>query len=193
MIHCGSKVRYFFLRIWRILFIPEGGRKYAHTNSYNSAMTIIAQDDHVTAGAWAVYEPFKTIHASKIRRNVVEVSFRSRIRRKARNFVEFRRISSTGVCITFTQYCTMYHPSWPRDMNLKWRQRWTSVWQNHHHEKPSNSRSLAAKMNKNTKDNGEWILTPPDIRFFYGKISNRDTLMFCSITLLLCVIMQVLK
>ena len=26
-------------------FIPEGGRKYAHTNSYNSAMTVIAQDD----------------------------------------------------------------------------------------------------------------------------------------------------
>ena len=23
-------------------FIPEGGRKYAHTNSYNSAMTVIA-------------------------------------------------------------------------------------------------------------------------------------------------------
>ena len=54
-------------------------------------MTVIAQDDHVTAGAWAAYEPFKTIHAPKIRRNVVEVSFRSRIRRKARNFVEFRR------------------------------------------------------------------------------------------------------
>ena len=34
-------------------FIPEGGRKYAHTNSYNSAMTVIAQDDHLTAGAWA--------------------------------------------------------------------------------------------------------------------------------------------
>ena len=53
MIHCGSKVRYFFLRIWRIFFIPEGGRKYAHTNSYNSAMTVIAQDDHLTAAAWA--------------------------------------------------------------------------------------------------------------------------------------------
>ena len=23
------------------------------TNSYNSAMTVIAQDDHLTAGAWA--------------------------------------------------------------------------------------------------------------------------------------------
>ena len=46
-------MRYFFLRIWRIFFIPEGGRKYAHTNSYNSAMTVIAQDDHLTAGAWA--------------------------------------------------------------------------------------------------------------------------------------------
>ena len=38
------------------MFIPEGGRKYAPTNSYNSAMTVIAQDDHVTAGAWAAYE-----------------------------------------------------------------------------------------------------------------------------------------
>ena len=37
------------------------------------------------------FEPFKTIHASKICRNVVEVSFRSRIRRKARNFAEFHR------------------------------------------------------------------------------------------------------
>ena len=37
------------------MFIPEGSRKYAHTNSYNSAMTVIAQDDHVTAGAWAAY------------------------------------------------------------------------------------------------------------------------------------------
>ena len=34
-------------------FIPKGGRKYSHTNSYNSAMTVIAQDDHLTAGAWA--------------------------------------------------------------------------------------------------------------------------------------------
>ena len=34
-------------------FISQGGRKYAHTNSYNSAMTVIAQDDHLTAAAWA--------------------------------------------------------------------------------------------------------------------------------------------
>ena len=26
---------------------------YSYTNSYNSAMTVIAQDDHLTAGAWA--------------------------------------------------------------------------------------------------------------------------------------------
>ena len=54
MIHCGSKVEYFFENL-TYFFIPEGGRKYAHTNSYNSAMTVIAQDDHVTAGAWAAY------------------------------------------------------------------------------------------------------------------------------------------
>ena len=51
MIHCGSKVGYFFENL-TYFFIPEGGRKYAHTNSYNSAMTVIAQDDHLTAGAW---------------------------------------------------------------------------------------------------------------------------------------------
>ena len=34
-------------------FIPNSGRKYSHTNSYNSAMTVIAQNDHLTAGAWA--------------------------------------------------------------------------------------------------------------------------------------------
>ena len=50
MIHCGSKVGYFFENL-TYFFIPEGGRKYAHTNSYSSAMTVIAQDDHLTAGA----------------------------------------------------------------------------------------------------------------------------------------------
>ena len=34
-------------------FIPYSGRKYSHTNSYNSAMTVRAQDDHLIAGAWA--------------------------------------------------------------------------------------------------------------------------------------------
>ena len=34
-------------------FIPQSGRKYAHTNSFNSALTVIAQDDHLAAGAWA--------------------------------------------------------------------------------------------------------------------------------------------
>ena len=34
-------------------FIPQSGRRYAHTNSYNSALTVIAQDDHLAAGAWA--------------------------------------------------------------------------------------------------------------------------------------------
>ena len=32
-----------------------------------------------------------------------------------------------------------------------------------------------------------------DVKFSADKISNMDTLMFCSITLLLCVIIQVLK
>ena len=30
-------------------FIPWSGRKYSHTNSYNSAITVIVQDDHLTA------------------------------------------------------------------------------------------------------------------------------------------------
>ena len=36
------------------LFIPKSSRKYSHTNSYSSAMTVIAQDDYLAAGAWAV-------------------------------------------------------------------------------------------------------------------------------------------
>ena len=34
-------------------FIPWSGGKYSHRNSYNFAMTVIAQDYHLTAGAWA--------------------------------------------------------------------------------------------------------------------------------------------
>ena len=48
----GAKWR--CVRIWLYFFIPKSGRKYSHTNSYNSAMTFISQDDHLTAGAWAV-------------------------------------------------------------------------------------------------------------------------------------------
>ena len=36
-----SFISYFFENL-TYFFIPEGGRKYAHTNSYNSAMTVIA-------------------------------------------------------------------------------------------------------------------------------------------------------
>ena len=42
-----------FIENLTYFFIPESGRKYSHTNYYNSAMTVIAQDDHLTAGAWA--------------------------------------------------------------------------------------------------------------------------------------------
>ena len=48
------KVRWgIFIENLTYYFIPKSGRKYSHTNSYNSAMTIIVQDDHLTAGAWA--------------------------------------------------------------------------------------------------------------------------------------------
>ena len=45
-----------FIENLTYFFIPWSGRKYSHTNSYNSAMTVIAQDDHLTAGAWAACE-----------------------------------------------------------------------------------------------------------------------------------------
>ena len=44
---------YFYWEFDVFFLIPWSGRKYSHTNSYNSAMTVIAQDDHLTAGAWA--------------------------------------------------------------------------------------------------------------------------------------------
>ena len=34
-------------------FVPQSGGKYSHTNSYDFAMTLNLQDDHLTAGAWA--------------------------------------------------------------------------------------------------------------------------------------------
>ena len=37
----------------RFRLIRTSGHKNPHTNSYNSAMSLISQDDHLTAGAWA--------------------------------------------------------------------------------------------------------------------------------------------
>ena len=34
-------------------FIPKSRRKYSHTNSKNSVMAVVAQDDRLIAGAWA--------------------------------------------------------------------------------------------------------------------------------------------
>ena len=39
------------------LTVLKSGRKYSHTNSYIFAMTLILQDDHLTAGAWAARGP----------------------------------------------------------------------------------------------------------------------------------------
>ena len=50
--HCGSKVRYFYWELTVFFFIHKSVRKHSHTNSYNSAMTLISQDDHLTAGTW---------------------------------------------------------------------------------------------------------------------------------------------
>ena len=35
------------------LLLPGEGLKYSYTNSYILAMTLMSQDDHLTAGAWA--------------------------------------------------------------------------------------------------------------------------------------------
>ena len=48
-----SRMWYFYWEFGWFLFIPKGGRKHSHTNSYNFAMTLLSQDDHHTAGAWA--------------------------------------------------------------------------------------------------------------------------------------------
>ena len=50
--HCGIR-RGIFIEDLTYFFIPYSGRKYSHTNSYNFAMTVILQDDHLTAEAWA--------------------------------------------------------------------------------------------------------------------------------------------
>ena len=54
--HCESKVRYFYREFdcFFFFFIPESDRKYSNTNSHNFAITLISQDGHFTAGAWAV-------------------------------------------------------------------------------------------------------------------------------------------
>ena len=36
-------------------FTPRNGCKHSNTNSYNFTMTLISQDDHLTAGARATY------------------------------------------------------------------------------------------------------------------------------------------
>ena len=43
----------FLLRIFQFNFCSKSSCKYPHTNSYNFTMTLILQDDHLTAGAWA--------------------------------------------------------------------------------------------------------------------------------------------
>ena len=50
--HCGRKVMYFYWELTVFFFIHQSVRKHSHTNSYNFAMTLISQDDHLTAGTW---------------------------------------------------------------------------------------------------------------------------------------------
>ena len=56
-------MRYFFIENLTYFLIHWSGRKYSHTNSYNFAMTVIAQDDHLTAGAWVACEWRRVIAA----------------------------------------------------------------------------------------------------------------------------------
>ena len=57
---CTVEVRWdIFIENLTVFFIPKSGRKYSHTNSYNFAMTLISQDDHLTAGAWAACGQYK--------------------------------------------------------------------------------------------------------------------------------------
>ena len=43
----------FFMKIWLNFFISKSGCKYSYTNYYIFAITLVTQDDHLTAGAWA--------------------------------------------------------------------------------------------------------------------------------------------
>ena len=40
-------------------FIPKSGRKYSQTNSEIFVTTLISEDDHLTAGAWAACDRMK--------------------------------------------------------------------------------------------------------------------------------------
>ena len=47
--HLASRNTVFLSFIFNI----SSGRKHSHTNSHVFVMTLITQDDHLTAGAWA--------------------------------------------------------------------------------------------------------------------------------------------
>ena len=51
---CTAEVKCgIFIENLTVFFIPKSGLKYSHSNSYNHAMTLISQDDHLAARAWA--------------------------------------------------------------------------------------------------------------------------------------------
>ena len=49
-----SGFKLILLGLWFNTIYWQGARKYYQTNSYNFAITLISQHDHLTAGAWAV-------------------------------------------------------------------------------------------------------------------------------------------
>ena len=61
-------------KIWLyFFFISKSRRKYSHKNSYNFAMTLISQDDHLTGGAWAACASAKHLKArfSQLMRKII--------------------------------------------------------------------------------------------------------------------------
>ena len=60
--HYESKARYFLQRILSVYVILKSDHKYFHTNSCNFVMTLISQDDHLTARARAAYGRIKSIY-----------------------------------------------------------------------------------------------------------------------------------
>ena len=61
---CTVEVRWgIFIENLTYFFIAESGRKYFHKNSYNFSMTLISQDDHLRARAWAACDLSRSSYA----------------------------------------------------------------------------------------------------------------------------------
>ena len=52
-------------------FITKSGRKYSHTNSEIFVTTLISEDDHLTAGAWAACDRMEIVEFGLCRRGKI--------------------------------------------------------------------------------------------------------------------------